>query len=58
MQYKTIILELLQHRPEIHEQLRMSRKLLTRHLPRPRSPRSPQPTPSLSLRPSRLPERT
>ena len=29
MQYKTIILELLQQRPEIHEQLRMSRKLLT-----------------------------
>ena len=27
MQYKTIILELLQQRPEIHEQLRMSRKL-------------------------------
>ena len=28
MQYKTIVLELLQQRPEIHEQLRMSRKLL------------------------------
>jgi hypothetical protein len=28
MQYKTIILELLQQRPEIHEQLRKSRKLL------------------------------
>ena len=29
MQYKTIIMEFLQQRPEIHEQLRMSRKLLT-----------------------------
>ena len=29
MHYKTIVLELLQQRPEIHEQLRMSRKLLT-----------------------------
>jgi hypothetical protein len=29
MFYKTIILELLQQRPEIHEQLRMSRRLLT-----------------------------
>jgi hypothetical protein len=28
MQYKTIILELLQQRPEIHEQLRKERKLL------------------------------
>ena len=28
MQYKTIVLDLLQQRPEIHEQLRMSRKLL------------------------------
>lgn len=28
MQYKTIILELLQERPEIHEQLRQARKLL------------------------------
>ena len=28
MQYKTIILELLQQRPEIHEQLRKDRKLL------------------------------
>jgi len=28
MQYKTIILELLQQRPEMHEQLRKSRKLL------------------------------
>ncbi len=28
MQYKTIVLELLQQRPEVHEQLRMSRKLL------------------------------
>lgn len=29
MQYKTIILELLQQRPEMHEQLRKERKLLT-----------------------------
>lgn len=29
MQYKTIILELLQQRPEMHEQLRQERKLLT-----------------------------
>ena len=29
MQYKTIILELLQQRPEMHEQLRKDRKLLT-----------------------------
>ena len=29
MQYKTIVLELLQQRPEIHEQLRKDRKLLT-----------------------------
>ena len=29
MQYKTIILELLQQRPQIHEQLRRERKLLT-----------------------------
>jgi len=28
MQYKTIILELLQQRPEMHEQLRKNRKLL------------------------------
>jgi len=28
MQYKTIILELLQQRPQIHEQLRQERKLL------------------------------
>jgi hypothetical protein len=28
MQYKTIILELLQQRPEIHEQLRKDRRLL------------------------------
>ena len=28
MQYKTIILELLQQRPEMHDQLRKSRKLL------------------------------
>ena len=28
MQYKTIILELLQQRPQIHEQLRKDRKLL------------------------------
>ena len=28
MQYKTIILELLQQRPQIHEQLRRERKLL------------------------------
>lgn len=28
MQYKTIILELLQQRPEMHEQLRKDRKLL------------------------------
>ena len=28
MQYKTIILELVQQRPELHEQLRTSRKLL------------------------------
>jgi hypothetical protein len=28
MQYKTIILELLQQRPQMHEQLRKSRKLL------------------------------
>ena len=28
MQYKTIILELLQQRPEIHDQLRKNRKLL------------------------------
>jgi hypothetical protein len=28
MQYKTIILELLQQRPQIHEQLRKNRKLL------------------------------
>ena len=28
MQYKTIILELLQQRPQMHEQLRQSRKLL------------------------------
>ena len=28
MQYKTIVLELLQQRPEIHEQLRLSRSLL------------------------------
>lgn len=28
MQYKTIILELLRQRPEMHEQLRKSRKLL------------------------------
>jgi hypothetical protein len=29
MHYKTIILELLQQRPEMHEQLRKERKLLT-----------------------------
>jgi len=29
MLYKTIILELLQQRPQMHEQLRKSRKLLT-----------------------------
>lgn len=29
MQYKTIILELLKQRPEMHEQLRQERKLLT-----------------------------
>ena len=29
MQYKTIILELLQQRPEMHEELRKKRKLLT-----------------------------
>ena len=29
MQYKTIILELIQQRPEMHEQLRKERKLLT-----------------------------
>jgi hypothetical protein len=29
MHYKTIILELLQHRPQMHEQLRKDRKLLT-----------------------------
>ena len=28
MQYKTIILELLQNRPQLHEQLRKDRKLL------------------------------
>ena len=28
MQYKTIILELLEQRPEIHDQLRKNRKLL------------------------------
>lgn len=28
MQYKTIILELVQQRPELHEQLRSARKLL------------------------------
>lgn len=28
MQYKTIILELLQQRPEMHEQLRLTRRLL------------------------------
>jgi hypothetical protein len=28
MQYKTIVLELLQQRPEIHDQLRKQRKLL------------------------------
>ena len=28
MQYKTIILELLQQRPQMHEQLRLERKLL------------------------------
>ena len=28
MQYKTIVLELLQQRPEMHEQLRQNRKLL------------------------------
>ncbi len=28
MQYKTIVLELLQQRPEIHEQLRKDRRLL------------------------------
>lgn len=29
MQYKTIILELLHQRPQMHEQLRLERKLLT-----------------------------
>ena len=29
MQYKTIVLELLQQRPEMHDQLRKERKLLT-----------------------------
>lgn len=29
MQYKTIILELLEQRPQMHEQLRRERKLLT-----------------------------
>jgi hypothetical protein len=29
MQYKSIILELLQQRPQMHEQLRKNRKLLT-----------------------------
>ena len=29
MQYKTIILELIQQRPEMHEQLRKDRKLLS-----------------------------
>ena len=29
MQYKTIIMELLQQRPQMHEQLRQQRKLLT-----------------------------
>jgi hypothetical protein len=29
MLYKTIILELLQQRPQMHEQLRLARKLLT-----------------------------
>lgn len=29
MQYKTIILEILQQRPRMHEQLRQQRKLLT-----------------------------
>ena len=29
MQYKTIILELLEQRPQMHEQLRKERKLLT-----------------------------
>lgn len=29
MQYKTIILELLQQRPQMHDQLRKDRKLLT-----------------------------
>lgn len=29
MQYKSIILELLQQRPEMHEELRQERKLLT-----------------------------
>ena len=28
MQYKTIVLELLQQRPEMHDQLRKDRKLL------------------------------
>ena len=28
MQYKTIVLELLQQRPQMHEQLRKDRKLL------------------------------
>ena len=28
MQYKTIVLELLQQRPEVHEQLRVNRRLL------------------------------
>jgi hypothetical protein len=28
MQYKTIVLELLRHRPELHEQLRLTRRLL------------------------------
>ena len=29
MQYKTIVMEMLQNRPELHEQLRRERKLLT-----------------------------
>ena len=29
MQYKTIVLELLRERPELHEQLRLTRRLLT-----------------------------
>ena len=28
MQYKTIVLELLEERPELHEQLRLTRRLL------------------------------